>query len=160
MSNDLHTQKELVELERKLKENHNDSSFGKGLIICLIIDAIIAGLIIGFSFLSEEMNWDRDKFIILSDAFSLPGIYTILFFLISWVSGEGAFDAISYGVQVAFFTISHKDLRETKLPKTYADYRELKRHKKKGRTLFLLVAGGIFLLIGIIFSIFFTTTIK
>ena len=98
MSNDLHTQKELVELERKLKEKHNDSSFIKGLIICLIIDAIIAGLIIGFSFLSEEMNWDRDKFIILSDAFSLPGVYTILFFLISWVSGEGAFDAISYGV--------------------------------------------------------------
>lgn len=158
MSNDLHTQKELVEFEKKQKENRDDSSFGKGLIICLIINAIIAGLFIGFSFLSKEMNWNIDKFRILSDAFSLPGIYTILFFLISWVSGEGAFDAISYGVQVAFFTIFYKDLRETKLPKTYADYRELKRHKKKGRTLFLLVAGGIFLLIGIIFYIILYNT--
>ena len=159
MSNDLSKQKELVELQKQKKENRDDSSFIKGLIICLIIDAIIAGLFIGFSFLSSEMDWNRDKFVILSDAFSFPGIYTILFFLISWVSGEGAFDAISYGVQVAFYTVFYKDLRKTKLPKTYADYRDLKRSRKKGRTLFILVSGAIFLLIGIIFSICLYATI-
>ena len=158
MNNDI--KKDMVKLEKEKRNNRDNVSFAKGRIICLIIEAIIAGLFIGFSVLSSEMDWGRDKFVILSDAFSIPGIYTILFFLISWVSGEGAFDAISYGVQVAFYTGFFKDLRETKLPKTYADYRELKRHKKKGRTLFILVAGGIFLLIGIIFSIFFTTTIK
>ena len=158
MNNDI--QKELVKLEKEKRNNRDNVSFAKGLIICLIIDAIIAGLFIGFSFLSSEMDWGRDKFVILSDAFSIPGIYTILFFLISWVSGEGAFDAISYGVQVAFYTVFFKDLRETKLPKTYADYRELKKHGKKGRTLFILLSGAIFLLIGIMFGIFLLLTIN
>ena len=153
MNNDL--QKEIVQMqkEQELKKQRT-REFIIGLIISLVINAIIAGLMIYLNEFNEEVltsQWLK----LLSDSFAFPGLFTLLLYLLAWVSEEGAFDAISYSVQLLFVTIFQKDLKESKLPKTYADYRALKKRDDKKETKFLLVSGGIFFLIGIGFMIAF-----
>ena len=157
MNNDL--QKEIVQMqkEQELKKQRT-REFIIGLIISLVINAIIAGLMIYLNEFNEEAltsQWLK----LLSDSFAFPGLFTLLLYLLAWVSEEGAFDAISYSVQLLFVTIFQKDLKESKLPKTYADYRALKKREDKKDTKFLLVSGGIFFLIGIGFLIAFLTTL-
>ena len=158
MNNDL--QKEIVELAKKQKEKEkNTAEFIKGLIIALTINAVLTGIIIASVALGDtELNlsaWLK----LITDGFSIPGLFTLLLYLLIWASQAGAFDAISYSIQLAFVTIFHKDTKEAHLPATYAEYCELKHKEKKKDTNYLLISGGIFLAIGLIVMIAFFFTI-
>ena len=158
--NDLEKQRRIVQMSKEPRDDENKGGFLKGFIICLIINFVLTGLMILFGYLAEEEMMISSWLRLLSDSFTLPSGFMLLFYLLIWVSGEGAFDAITYGVQVAFYTIFYKDMRETKLPKTYADYRELKNKKKKTGLTYILFAGLIFFLIGIGFMIAFNIYIN
>jgi len=148
--------------EKTKQEKHCgffDRGYIIGLIVTFIVDLIIAGLVIVYEITALKQTFESDLFVILSDAFTISGGLTCLIFLLVFISGEGAFDAIVYGVKVAFYTTFYKNIRETKIPSTYAEYRELKRGKEKKKTSFLVIIGGIFLLIGIIFLIPYTKSI-
>lgn len=130
-----------------------DKGFWIGFIICFIINCLICGGVILYEVTTLISNWEIEKWTVLVDGFTVSGGFMCLVYLLVWVSGEGAFDAIAYGVQLAYYTTFHKNIRETKLPKTYTDYRLLKRGKDKANVKFMLLSGGIFFLIGLVLLI-------
>ena len=71
------------------------------------------------------------------------------------MSRGGAFDAIGYSVKLVLYSIFSPNLRETKLPKTYADYKELKRGRKQSSLSYIAISGALFFLTGLIFLIIF-----
>ena len=129
-----------------------------GLIICLVINGLMAFLVslIGISSLTTEQI---DYLLVLTDGFTVSGGLMCLFYLLVFVSDEGAFDMLSYSIQLVWNVTFHKNVRETKLPKTYAEYRALKRSKPRLNLKFILYSGLLFLIIGIIIWIIYRTNI-
>lgn len=130
-----------------------------GLMVTFVIDLVTLGLVILYETQSLKMSIAEETFVILSDAFTIAGGFTCLLFLLLYFTGEGAFDAVIYGIKLAFFTTFYKNIRETKIPSTYAEYRALKRSKEKKSFSFMIIVGGLFLLIGIILLIPFNKSI-
>ena len=124
-----------------------------GLAISFGVTIVIGVIIFLIRYYSSMVGESKRLPISLIDAFSLSGLLGILFFFIVWVSNYGAFDAISYSILVAWNTVFHKNIRETKVPKTYHEYRELKRGKERLNTTFMLFPSVIFLIVGIILNI-------
>ena len=108
-----------------------------GLIICLVINGLMAFLVslIRISSLTTEQI---DYLLVLTDGFTVSGGLMCLFYLLVFVSDEGAFDMLSYSIQLVWNVTFHKNVRETKLPKTYAEYRAMKRSKPRLNLKFIL----------------------
>lgn len=100
-----------------------------------------------------SLNFANDAFHILSDAFFIPGILGLCFWLLLYASQEGAFDIFSYGIRKFVNYTFRKHPEETSLPKTYFDYVTLKREKKKTRFFTLLTVTGSWVILAIIFTI-------
>lgn len=148
MRNDIEkARKEPVPPERK--EKKSDKGFWIGFGICFAVNALLTVLIVFYEIGALQSQWEMEKWTILVDGFTLSGGAMCLLYLLIWVSGEGAFDAIGYGVKLAYYTTFHKNLRETKLAKNYTEYRMMKRDKEKTDVRFLLISGGVFLLVGL-----------
>ena len=81
---------------------------------------------------------------ILCDALFAPGVLLGGIGLLSVVAGEGAFDALHYGVQ-KLFSLVRKEEKRAALPKTYYDFVVLKHGKKNQAPMALLVTGTVFL---------------
>ena len=81
-------------------------------------------------------------------------------YFIYYVSDEGAFDIIAYSIQLVWVMTFHRNVRETKLPKTYAEYRQLKREKPRLNLKFILLSGSLFLVVGIVFLILYNINLK
>ena len=137
-----------------------DKGFIIGFIISLIICAFIAGLIIIQELYGLNRNFNDNLNIILCDAFSISGLLLCLFYILCYVSDEGAFDIIAYSVQLVWVMTFHRNVRETKLPKTYAEYRQLKREKPRLNLKFILFSGSLFLVVGIVFLILYNINLK
>ena len=99
--------------------------------------------------------WSRDVFVqtapkyvfqILSDSFLVVGMLATCFALLIFVSNEGTFDLIVYGVR-SFWSFFKKDM--TRKYDTFFDYR-MTRQEKKLPFLFLLICGVIFLLMSVV----------
>ena len=99
-----------------------------------------------------------EKYRILSDAFSIPGILLMCFFGLIWVSSDGFFDGLGYtfsrigGMFVPGMRAKHE---------TYFDYKMRKRDKREERENggfgFLFFVGLAFVLISVVFVILFET---
>ena len=135
-----------------------DKGFIIGFIISLIICAFIAGLIIIQELYGLNRNFNDNLNIILCDAFSISGLLLCLFYIFCYVSDEGAFDILAYSIHLVWGI--HRNVRETKLPKTYAEYRQLKREKPRLNLKFILLSGSLFLLVGIVFLILYNMNLK
>lgn len=85
-------------------------------------------------------------FRILSDSFLVVGILASCIALLIFVSNEGTFDSIAYGLQT-FWGFFRKDM--SRRYDTFYDYREAKQEKKVP-FLFLLACGGFFLLMAVL----------
>ena len=121
--------------------------------------AVSLGLATGFFFLIKAgfPDFESYKWRILTDTFTLSGVLYLLIFLLIKVSDYGAFDAIVYSVRLVFGMIFHDNIRKTKLPSTYAEYRNLKRGKRTS-CLFLLFAAIPHIIAMIVFLILFYVT--
>ncbi|MCI9338372.1 MAG: DUF3899 domain-containing protein [Lachnospiraceae bacterium] len=81
-------------------------------------------------------------FQVLSDSFLVVGMVATCIALLLFTGNEGTFDMIVYGVQT-FWSVFRKDM--SRKYETFYDYR-VARQEKKSPFLFLLVCGGVFLL--------------
>jgi nitrate reductase NapE component len=90
---------------------------------------------------------------VLGDAFGVSGLSAFCFWGLMWVAGEGAFDMIVYSVRKVFNVTFQHLIRNPKLPKTYTEYVELRRQKKKNHFFPLLATSGLFFTVGLILSI-------
>lgn len=85
-------------------------------------------------------------FHILSDCFLVVGTVAACIALLLFVSNEGTFDIFAYGMQ-SFWGFFRKD-RVRKYDTLY-DYR-MARQEKKVPFLFLLICGGLFLVLSVL----------
>lgn len=98
---------------------------------------------------SDQVN----RYRILCDAFTVPGLLFILFGGLVWASNEGAFDGIRYALTRAIKMLVPfmGGKRES-----YGDY--LERRQEKGKTKgysFLFVVGAVFMAVALIFLALF-----
>ena len=85
----------------------------------------------------------------LCDAFSIPGFLMMGLGILIFISNDGGFSMLSYGVK-RIFAVFKKDPRM----ETFYEYKK-KRLEKPAPYKHLLIAGGMFFLIGMLFLIIF-----
>ena len=144
-------------MPEELKEAPSKSQTKKGYLIGLAISfatsSIIFGLMLIIQIFGLHMSMNSDGYLIIIDACSVAGGLMLLFWLLVLVTNYGAFDLIAYSVKLVWYTTFHKSLRNVKLARTYADYREEKRGKGRINTSYLALGGAPYLLAGLILLI-------
>lgn len=93
-----------------------------------------------------------ERYRILADAFSVPGMLLVLFGALVWVSGEGIFDGIGYALNRfgSMFVPMHKKSAQHL---TYYDYVMAKRGKKAHGYSFMFFVGLAFIAVSIVFIV-------
>ncbi|MCR5078516.1 MAG: DUF3899 domain-containing protein [Bacilli bacterium] len=140
--------KELTEEEKQRR-----NAYLIGFLIAFVVSIPIA---VGSFFMIKDglrLDYETEKWRIWTDTFTLPGVLYILVFCLVKVSDWGAFDAITYSVRLLFNTIFFPTTKNSKLPKTYSEYRELKRGKKRISATFLLYIGLLYMALMLVFLI-------
>ena len=145
----------------EVKENRKPSKFNKwfyiGLGITFAAQAVVSVVIFLYEFYAgyggDGIITPLEKPEMLANIFMIPSVLTILLYLLMFVSKEGAFDAISYGAKLVFYSVFAKNMRQTKLPATYGEYRLMKQQKERNSSIFLLFAAIPFFIVGIVFVI-------
>ena len=115
----------------------------RNFVIALIIGlAVAAALFVGRGGLvagsTEEMCF------ILCDACFVPAVMLLGVGLILFVSNDGLFDMLGYGIQRAL-VIRLSEKQRAKYPKTFYDYKQQQWAAPKTSFVFLLAAGGVLL---------------
>lgn len=86
----------------------------------------------------------------LCDAFFVPGVIMAMFGLLVFATNGGVFDMLSFGV-IKLFDLFKKDLTKVKY-RTFYDYREAQREKRRSFLHFIIV-GGVFVVAAVVFFI-------
>ena len=94
-----------------------------------------------------------EKYWILCDAFTIPGILLIMFGSLVWVSNMGALDGIGYAL--AYLGRSLIPGMGGRTDEKYADYVERKREKPIRGYGFLLISGCITMAVALVFMALF-----
>ena len=120
--------------------------------ITILIGAVMVWLVIrGYGY--AEATTAAQRYRILSDAFTIPGVIFMLCALLVLVSNKGAFEGISYIFGYAFQTFVPG---AGKKHEKYGDYVERKRQKGGVKGFgFLFFTGLAFLLVSIVFIVLF-----
>ncbi|MBQ8368654.1 MAG: DUF3899 domain-containing protein [Clostridia bacterium] len=122
------------------------------------ITAAAAGLITwttlelhGFAYLTS----DAERYRLLADAFTIPGVSLIMVWLLVLVSGEGIFDGIGYALSYTVTTLLPG--MGNKKAEAYADYIERKQAARAGRMscAFLWHVGAAFMIPAAVFIVLF-----
>lgn len=131
--------------------------FWIGFLVTFGVTMLVAGTIFGLSVLNtlgqNKDPWDETVYVTLIDAFSIAGVLGMLFYFLSLLSTAGAFDILGYSMKLVWYNTFHRNVRDTALPKTYAEYKQIKRGKKPNSLIFMLFGSLPALVIGFIFMI-------
>ena len=93
-----------------------------------------------------------DLYVCLSDAFFVPGIFFVAFFLLLFVSGEGVFNIFGFAAVKVFLPFLKKNRERSKM--TYYEYCQSKSETKKQVSLhYLWIIGAAFLAFGGVFAL-------
>ncbi len=118
--------------------------------------AMIFSVLIGWLYISMRDFAGAelvDKYRMLCDAISLPGMLLVLFGGLMWVAGKGTLDALGFiGCKIVFSLIPGKRLEREE---RYGDYVQRQREKPRGDYSFLFVAGGFCIAVSLIFLVLF-----
>ena len=140
-----------------MEENQVEKKSYKGFIIGSIISFVITGLIMGIVLLIgyTSRGEHTKELVIWVDGLTLSGFIMVLFYLLNLLTREGAFDILAYSIKLVWFNTFYRNVRETKLPKSYREYRELKAAQAKDSNLFLIVGASPYIIAGIILYIIY-----
>lgn len=91
-----------------------------------------------------------DRYRLLCDAFTIPGVILMMVGALVWISGEGMFDSLSYLGRSIFWIFNQAK------PVRYYDYIQEKRaNRKKGGWGFLVITGAVFTAVALVFMALF-----
>lgn len=125
----------------------------KGYIISVIVGAVIVALVC----VRREL-WEKETaqavFRVLCDAAFAAGAILTGFGLLSWISYNGNFDMLRYSVQLGIGMFRGKEKRE-ELGKDFYEYQQKREGKRKKGFAPLLLVGGAYLLLAVVFLILF-----
>ena len=112
------------------------------------IRTALVGLGIALAVMALRGGFDaasREAFLVaLCDALFVAGALLSGTALLIWASGEGAFNAISYGTRKVIDQVRREENRN-KTAKTYYDFVAERQGRKKDFPTPLMIVGGIFL---------------
>lgn len=123
-----------------------------GLLISFIVTTCIAGLSVLFQVVSG-IKFEEDGLRIMCNATFAAGILVACFYVLVILSNNGAYDLLTYSIKLVWYNTFYKNVRNSKLSASYAEYREEKRGKKHSRTSFMIVGALPYIIAGIILSI-------
>lgn len=94
-----------------------------------------------------------DKVLILSNAFTIPGVILIMVGFLVMASNEGAFNGISYAMSYAVRMLipGGGAAKQEK----YGDYVMRRREKEKAKVGFIFLVGLVYLVVAIVFTVLF-----
>lgn len=102
--------------------------------------------------LSEAQN-TAEKYRILCDAFTIPGVVFVMVGLLAGIMGRGLLDGLAYAMRSLYRVFLPMSARKDE---TYYDYVQRRREARKGgRTAFLLHVGILFLIPALVFFALF-----
>ena len=110
-------------------------------------------LLKSFSDVGSGLKFNDLLFRNIIDGLTLSGLLGALAFCLSFLSREGAFDILAYSVKVFWYNTFRRNIRQTALPSSYAEYKELKHGETKESTIFILVGSLPCLVVGLILLI-------
>ena len=90
---------------------------------------------------------------ILGDAFGAGGLVCFSLWMLVWLSGEGAFDIIVYGVRKVFNVTFQNLMKNSTLPDSYFDYVAMRRAKKQNHHFPFGSVSFLFFVIGLVLSV-------
>lgn len=93
-----------------------------------------------------------EKYRILCDAFTIPGILFLMVGILIAISNEGTFDGLMYALSYAAKALIPLFGREHE---RYYDYVERKRKNRAGGYGFIFIVGAAFMAVAIVFLILF-----
>lgn len=118
---------------------------------------VSAGVAVGsfFLFKSNIGDYENNRYRILADTFTIPAVMFLMVYLLVKVSRFGAFDIIVYSVRLLFVVMFRPNMRDSKLPRTYREYREMKQAKPRTSISFLAWTGLAHLIPMIVFVVLY-----
>ena len=119
--------------------------------------SMLVGLVIAVSIFSarggfEAQDWPSQA-CALCDACFVPAALLLCMGLLLFVSNDGFFDMLGYGIQRAL-TIMLSESKRQKYPKTFLEYKEMKWGTPKSSFGFLIAAGLVYLALAGVFLYF------
>ena len=120
-------------------------------LISLFIGACFVFAVISLREYSAEMA-DAERYKILSDAFTIPGVVFILIGALVWVSTDGFFDMFSFAIGKAVRTLIPFSKRSDE---TFYDYKVRKSEDRFTGYSFLFFVGIAFLAVAIVFLVLY-----
>ena len=94
------------------------------------------------------------RFLNLADAFTIPGVIMLMAGVLVWISTEGVFDMILYGVNRGMASII-PFMRSS--DESFLDYKTRKQSKRIKGYSFMFISGGVYLIPAIVFNILYYT---
>lgn len=117
--------------------------------ITMVIGLVIAVGVYAIRDGSNLTDWPS-RAAALCDACFVPAALLLCVGALMFVSNDGLFDMLGYGVQKAL-TIVLREEKRAKYPKTFLEYKQMKWDAPKTSFGFLLLAGLIYLLLAFVF---------
>lgn len=120
-------------------------------LIALVIGAIFVFACISLREYSSEMAL-AERYKILADAFTIPGVVFILIGALVWVSTDGFFDMFSFAIGKAVKTLIPFSKRSDE---TFYDYKVRKSEDRITGYSFLFFTGLAFLIVSIVLLVLY-----
>ncbi len=144
---------EIQEKKEPIEEKRTLNSY---IIEYVVVFLLVSLTCVGLGFLdvySRGVDYETKTMMVYADALGAGGAFCLCFWALLWVSSEGAFDMIVYGVRKLFNVVFQGHAAKSNLPKTYYDYVTERRGKKKNRLYSLLFISLVYFIIGLVLSI-------
>ena len=123
-------------------------TFGVSLVVATLIYVLKSSYDAG-----AGRGWNYNPLLNVIDGLSLSGLFGLLTFCLVHLSRAGAFDILSYSVKLVWYNTFRRNIRQTALPSSYAEYKELKHGDERESVLFLVIGSLPCLIAGIILII-------
>jgi hypothetical protein len=118
----------------------------------LIVALLCVGVALADVF-ARQISFELEPLRVLGDAFGVAGLFGVSLWMLVWLSTEGAFDIIVYGVRKVFNVTFQHMMANSTLPDSYADYVAMKRAKKHDHHYPFSLISFVFFVIGLILSL-------
>lgn len=115
---------------------------------CIIPGAIISWLVLDQHGYSSALS-DVERYRILCDAFTIPGVILIMAGALVWISNLGGFDGLSYSLKIALKRLL--PFGSVEKPEKYFDYVERRKGKRLKGYHFIFITGIGFLALALFF---------
>ena len=139
-------------MSRRFEEYEDMLTNRRSYWLSVLISFLIPGAICGTIFLIQYFG-GVEIWVVWINALTISSSLMILFYLLTLLTNQGVFDALTYGIKLAWTNLFYKNLRKTKLARTYAEYREEKNRGNKRNMSFMVLGALPYLLVGLILFI-------